>query len=132
MGNRDETTLRDQVVYNTDSVLDPSTFYGLVAVLDTIYNQAKPGYHYIKYEYYDGRQGPNREPSTSTYYMIWSKPPGPTEVKETTEDGLGEPTVVSERYYDISGVEYSEPFTGLNIVVRQMSDGTTQTIKVMR
>ena len=131
-GSRGENPQRDQVVYNTDSVLDLSTVYGVIAVLDTIFIQAKPGYHYIEYEYYDGRQGPNREPSTSTYYMIWSKPPGPTEVKETPEDGFGEPTVVSERYYDINGVEHSEPFDGMNIIVRQMSDGTTRAYKVLK
>lgn len=131
-GSRGNEPQRGQVVYNTDSILDPSTFYGLIAILDTTYNQFKLGYNYIEYEYYDGRQGANREAETSTFYMIWHAPPGMTEVKETTQNGLDEPTVVSERYYDINGVELREPNSGVCIIVRQMSDGTTQTMKILR
>ena len=41
-------------------------------------------------------------------------------------------TVVSERYYDIRGIEYSEPVKGVNIIVRTYSDGSTQSVKVIK
>jgi hypothetical protein len=41
-------------------------------------------------------------------------------------------TVVSERYYDIRGIEYSQPIEGVNIVVRTYSDGSTQSVKVIK
>ena len=53
-------------------------------------------------------------------------------VEEPLADELGEATVVSERYFDISGIEHDQPVDGVNIIIRQMSDGTTQTVKVMR
>ena len=41
-------------------------------------------------------------------------------------------TLVSERYFDIRGIEYREPINGVNIIVRTYSDGTTQSIKVIK
>lgn len=41
-------------------------------------------------------------------------------------------TVVSERYYDIRGIEYSHPVQGVNIIVRTYSDGSTQSVKVIK
>ena len=41
-------------------------------------------------------------------------------------------TIVSERYYDIRGIEYSQPVEGVNIIVRTYSDGTTQSVKVIK
>ena len=41
-------------------------------------------------------------------------------------------TIVSERYYDIRGIEYSEPVKGVNIIVRTYSDGSTQSVKVIK
>ena len=52
----------------------------------------------------------------------------PTAVKETVVSK----TVVSERYYDIRGIEYSHPIEGVNIIVRTYSDGSTQSIKVIK
>ena len=52
----------------------------------------------------------------------------PTAVNETNVAK----TIVSERYYDIRGIEYSHPIDGVNIVVRTYSDGTTQSIKVIK
>ena len=54
--------------------------------------------------------------------------PIPTAVNEVK----GEKTVVSERYYDIRGIEYREPIQGVNIIVRTYSDGSTQSVKVIR
>ncbi len=41
-------------------------------------------------------------------------------------------TVVSERYYDIRGIEYRQPVQGVNIIVRTYSDGSTQSLKVIK
>ena len=41
-------------------------------------------------------------------------------------------TIVSERYYDIRGIEYSHPVEGVNIIVRTYSDGSTQSVKVIK
>ena len=41
-------------------------------------------------------------------------------------------TIVSERYFDIRGIEYREPISGVNIIVRTYSDGTTQSLKVIK
>ena len=52
----------------------------------------------------------------------------PTAVNEATVAK----TVVSERYYDIRGIEYSQPIEGVNIIVRTYSDGSTQSVKVVK
>ena len=52
----------------------------------------------------------------------------PTAVNETKVTK----TVVSERYFDIRGIEYSQPVEGVNIIVRTYSDGTTQSVKVIK
>ena len=52
----------------------------------------------------------------------------PTAVNETNVTK----TIVSERYYDIRGIEYSHPVDGVNIIVRTYSDGSTQSIKVIK
>ena len=52
----------------------------------------------------------------------------PTAVDETNVAK----TIVSERYYDIRGIEYSHPVDGVNIIVRTYSDGSTQSIKVIK
>ncbi len=52
----------------------------------------------------------------------------PTAINETQVTR----TVVSERYYDIRGIEYSHPVQGVNIIVRTYSDGSTQSVKVIK
>ena len=52
----------------------------------------------------------------------------PTAVDETNVAK----TIVSERYYDIRGIEYSHPVDGVNIIVRTYSDGSTQSLKVIK
>ena len=124
---------RGQIVYDSDMVPDSTKIYGQVAILDLTQNLDFPNHHYIEYEYYDGRSSSSRSSGlTSTFYMVWTAPITPTDVEEMTEDGMLEPIVVSERYFDISGAEHREPFSGVNIIVRTMSDGTTQTVKVIR
>ena len=44
----------------------------------------------------------------------------------------GMKTVTSVSYYNVMGVESSQPFDGVNIVVTRYSDGSISTIKVMR
>ena len=55
-----------------------------------------------------------------------------TDVEEISDDSLAKPNVISERYYDVNGREHSGPVSGVNIVVRQMDDGSTQTVQIMR
>ena len=123
---------RASVVYGPDDEdqIDLSKIYGNVAVL-RYYNNER---NYIEYTYFDGRPSPTRDGNgaTSTFYLVWKAPDKPTEVEEPLADELGEATVVSERYFDISGIEHDQPVDGVNIIIRQMSDGTTQTVKVMR
>ncbi len=52
----------------------------------------------------------------------------PSAVIETSVDKI----IVSERYFDIRGIEYRQPVDGVNIIVRTYSDGTTQSIKVVK
>ena len=52
----------------------------------------------------------------------------PAAINETMVDKI----VVSERYYDIRGIEYSQPINGLNIIVRTYSDGSTRSFKVIK
>jgi len=101
--------------------IDESKINGSIAVLD-------PDIHWASYKYLDGRT----DESTSEYYIVWVAPDKPTNVEETVEEALGTTTVVSERYFDASGMEHSEPVEGVNIIVRQMSDGTTHTVKILR
>lgn len=119
------------IVYGPDDndQINLDKIYGEIAVLKK-YNEER---NYIEYTYFDGRPGTAKDGSgaTSTFYLVWKSPGTPTEVEEIDDD-LGELTVVSQRYYDISGIEHDGPFNGMNIIVKQMSDGSTQTEKVMR
>ena len=132
-GTRTSAPRREDIVWGSDTEPDSSKIYGKVAFLDMYNNTDFPNHQYIEYKYYDGRNASTRsQGKTSTFYMVWTAPQDPTDVKEITEDSLTEATVVSERYYDIGGVEHSELIDGVNIVVRQMSDGSTQTIKIVK
>ena len=115
---------RASVVIGSDTVPDPDLFYGKVAILDEYGGQYG---NYIEYTYKDGRT----PTSLSTFYLVWKPSETPTDVNETIEDNLPELTVVSERYFDASGAEHSTTLSGVNIIVREMSDGSTQTVKVV-
>ncbi len=110
--------------YNSGTIPTDTLFYGTIAVLDLMSNSG----NYIEYSYKDGRT----PTSTSTFYIVWLPTDEPTEVEETLDDNLGQATVVEERFYDVNGIELSEPVKGVTIIVRQMSDGTTQTVKVLK
>jgi hypothetical protein len=105
-------------------------FYGKIAIIQCYDNTR----NYIEYLYDDGRPSATRNGGGGSGFGIAWRPPGdtPTGIDETMTDGLGEVTVVSERYYDTAGHEHSQPINGVNIIVRQMSDGTTQTTKLMK
>lgn len=109
--------------------LDPESFYGTIAILDK-YDLVR---NYIEYIYDDQRPSHrNRDGGGSAFGIAWNPPGTPTVVDETAADDLGELTVVSERYFDAAGAEHSEPVSGVNIIVRQMSDGSTETVKVIK
>ncbi len=123
-------TSTDVIIPGTDLTLDLSKIKGKIAVI-RCYDDDR---NYIEYIYDDGRPGSgNRAGGGSGFGISWM-PPGdtPTGVDETLADNLGELTVVSERYFDATGAEHSEPISGVNIIVRQMSDGSTQTVKVLK
>lgn len=123
-------TSTDVIIPGTDLTLDLSKIIGKIAVI-RCYDDDR---NYIEYIYDDGRPGSgNRAGGGSGFGISWM-PPGdtPTGVDETLADNLGELTVVSERYFDATGAEHSEPISGVNIIVRQMSDGSTQTVKVLK
>jgi len=67
----------------------------------------------------------NTTPARSEFDVILTKTTGVAEVKTNK-------TVVSERYYDVRGIEYSQPVEGVNIIVRTYSDGSTQSVKVIK
>jgi hypothetical protein len=110
--------------------INPALFYGKIAIIQCYDNTR----NYIEYLYDDGRPSATRNGGGGSGFGIAWRPPGdtPTGIDETMTDGLGEVTVVSERYYDTAGHEHSQPINGVNIIVRQMSDGTTQTTKLMK
>lgn len=109
------------------TTLDPESFYGKIAIIKR-YDRVR---NYVYYTYDDGRPNSSSR-GGSGFGLAWGPPPGATDVRETTADGMGELTVVSERYYDAAGAEHSEPVDGVNIIVRQMSDGSTQTVKIIK
>lgn len=117
---------RATIVYGTDTVPDPDLIYGKTVVIDC-YDQVR---NYVEYLYDDGRPNGNRD-GGSAFGLAWGPPPSPTDVEEISDDSLAKPNVVSERYYDVNGVEHSSPVSGVNIVVRQMDDGSTRTVKII-
>jgi len=120
---------RIETVYGPGAQINTDKIYGKIAVI-LMYDQER---NYIEYLYDDGRPGNSlRSGGGSGFGLAWEPPGEPTWEEETPADALGEPTIVSERYYDASGAEHNEPVPGLNIIVRQMSDGSTRTMKVMK
>ena len=121
--------LRVTEIIDPSVELDPSKIYGEVVVIKYFNNDR----NYVEYLYDDGRPNSgNRDGGGSAFGIAWGPPGEATLVEETTADGMGQPTVVSERYFDTAGAEHNEPVEGVNIVVRQMSDGSSQTVKIVR
>ena len=120
---------RQDIIYGPDTVPNPDLIYGKTVVLRYYDNER----NYCEYLYDDGRPASStRNGGGSAFGLAWAPPGTPTTTEEILADGLTEPGVVSERYYDLNGVQHSEPVKGVNIVVKQMADGTTRTEKIIR
>ena len=126
--NSAHAPLMDTEIIDPSVEIDTTKIYGDIAVIKLFNNDR----NYVEYLYDDGRPSNSKAGSGSAFGIAWAPPGEPTWVKETTADGLSQATIVSERYFDATGVEHSEPFDGVNIIVRQMSDGSSQTVKIVR
>ena len=74
-------------------------------------------------------------PKTGTFTM----PEGDVSIEATFEketptgiESLSMENVKSVRFYNAAGVESTTPFQGVNIVVREMTDGSKSVIKVVK
>ena len=75
--------------------------------------------------------GVNNDPSSSEYGIYpLDLPEGghPTAVREVNAGKQ----VLSVRYYNVMGVEASQPFDGVNIIVTRYTDGSSSAIKVIK
>ena len=102
----------------TADILDPSKVTGTVTVLTSTSETTGEGR--AEYTYDNGV-------SESTFYLDWTASPNdvPTEITDMETAG----NVVNTRYVNLAGVESDQPFEGVNIVVRTMSDGSAITTK---
>ena len=85
---------------------------------------------------------PNDSPNGAPTYRLGDGPAEEYYVVETSGDGssittainelFNGPSVVSQTYYNVQGMQSSTPFDGINIVVTRYSDGSTRTSKVVR
>ena len=69
---------------------------------------------------------------TSDQYTVYPLELNKGSVVTSVSDVQAPKTVQHVRYYNLAGIESSEPAPGLNIVVTTYTDGTTQTAKVMK
>ena len=84
---------------------------------------------------FDTEVTPGRAAETRTFTM----PEGNVSIEATFEqetptgiENLSMENVKSVRYYNAAGVESATPFKGVNIVVREMTDGSKSVIKVVK
>ena len=84
---------------------------------------------------FDNEVTPGRAAETHTFTM----PEGEVSIEATFEEetptgieSLSMENVKSVRFYNIAGVESATPFNGVNIVVREMNDGSKSVIKVVK
>lgn len=84
---------------------------------------------------FDTEVTPGRAAETRTFTM----PEGDVFIEATFEqetptgiENLSMENVKSVRYYNATGVESATPFQGVNIVVREMTDGSKSVIKVVK
>lgn len=84
---------------------------------------------------FDTEETPGRAAETRTFTM----PEGDVSIEATFEqetptgiENLSMENVKSVRYYNAAGVESATPFQGVNIVVREMTDGSKSVIKVVK
>ena len=55
-----------------------------------------------------------------------------TKNQVTGVNGIADKTVAGVKYYNLTGIESSRPFNGINVVVTTYTDGTTSTTKVVK
>ncbi len=84
---------------------------------------------------FDNETTTGRAAETHTFTM----PEGEVSIEATFEEetptgieNLSMENVKSVRFYNIAGVESATPFNGVNIVVREMTDGSKSVIKVVK
>ena len=84
---------------------------------------------------FDTEVTPGRAAETRTFTM----PEGEVSIEATFEqetptgiESLSMENVKSVRFYNAAGVESATPFNGVNIVVREMTDGSKSVIKVVK
>ena len=84
---------------------------------------------------FDNEVTPGRAAETRTFTM----PEGDVSIEATFEketptgiENLSMENVKSVRFYNAAGVESATPFNGVNIVVREMTDGSKSVIKVVK
>ena len=84
---------------------------------------------------FDTEVTPGRAAETRTFTM----PEGEVSIEATFEketptgiESLSMENVKSVRFYNAAGVESATPFNGVNIVVREMNDGSKSVIKVVK
>ena len=84
---------------------------------------------------FDTEVTPGRAAETRTFTM----PEGEVSIEATFEqetptgiENLSMENVKSVRFYNAAGVESATPFNGVNIVVREMTDGSKSVIKVVK
>ena len=84
---------------------------------------------------FDTEITPGRAAETRTFTM----PEGDVSIEATFEketptgiESLSMENVKSVRFYNAAGVESTTPFQGVNIVVREMTDGSKSVVKVVK
>ena len=113
---KDHSDMTDQQMYN---------FPAIVKALDPEWVERAPGKSRVVAD--------ADNDYLSTYYLVY-----PLELNRersvitAVSDVQAPKTVQHVRYYNLAGIESSEPAPGLNIVVTTYTDGTTQTAKVMK
>ena len=74
-------------------------------------------------------------PADGNFYMVEAKVDytiSPSNTIPTGVEKLNTREVVGVKYYNVAGIEGSEPFDGVNIVVTRYSDGSTTTTKILK
>lgn len=71
----------------------------------------------------------NNGKGNSTFYLNWT---ADSQVITGVDDLNASAEVASVTYYNLAGVASQEPFDGINLVVKTMTDGSTVTTKMIK
>lgn len=71
----------------------------------------------------------NNGKGNSTFYLDWT---ADSQVITGVDDLNASAEVASVTYYNLAGVASQEPFDGINLVVKTMTDGSTVTTKMIK